>query len=169
MTTKDLNRRIVSWLVTLGEYCYTSVYSKRKLNLVPDALSRLSTRFFNNFNEEDLLESCLQCYLEPTRLSSISSCSCAITGFFWRHVDSPNLLAEDATNHISSAYFEVAINALKAFPILDQIPDSKSAPTARKLIKKLFLCLDGNMQYTITDIWLNVNAKLSLEIEPFST
>ena len=41
MTMRDPTRRIARWLVTLGEYCFTAVYREGKLNVVPDALSRL--------------------------------------------------------------------------------------------------------------------------------
>ena len=41
MTTRDLIRRIVRWLMKLGENCFIVVYRKRKLNVVPDVLSRL--------------------------------------------------------------------------------------------------------------------------------
>ena len=41
MAMKDPTRRVARWFVTLGEYCFTAVYKKGSLNVVPDALSRL--------------------------------------------------------------------------------------------------------------------------------
>ena len=71
MAMRDPTRRVARWLVALGEYCFTAVYRQDKLNVVPDALSRLPPASVtiptvtstgtgpinqNNFLEQDYLD-----------------------------------------------------------------------------------------------------------------